>query len=267
MPAIKNILLKVLLAFLACGGVIAPTMANEQEQASSWWQFWDQQDAPQYVRVSEAFVNLRSGPGTGYPVFHISERNEALKILLRKTDWVKVEDESEIQGWIHIRDLLAMRNLSGTAVALQEPKFDDYTTHPWEAGLLAGSFEDSIVNSGYIGYWMTDNLSAELWASQVLGDASESRLFSVNLVHQIFPAWRFSPFFTLGAGKILIEPKATLSQENKRTEETLNAGAGFRFYLSDRYFLRMEVKDYKIFTDRANNEEAIEWKLGLSVFF
>ena len=44
-------------------------------------------------------------------------------------------------------------------------------------------------------------------------------------------------------------------------------GLGARFYINDRYFLRMEVKDYKIFTDRETNEEATEWKIGLSVFF
>lgn len=259
-------LLKVLLAFLACS-VFVPAMAEDQEQASSWWKVWERQDAPQYVRVSEAFVNFRSGPGSAYPVFHVVERGEKLKVLLRKTDWIKVETSAGQQGWIKVDNLLAMQNISGSPVEIQEPRFDDYTTHPWEAGLLAGNFEESAVNSGYIGFWMTDNLSAEIWASQILGDASESQLFAVSLVHQIFPTWRFSPFFTLGAGKLFIEPKATLSQENKRTEETVNAGLGFRYYLSNRYFLRFEVKDYRIFTDRATNEEAIEWKLGLSVFY
>lgn len=259
--------LNVLLALLVCSGFVSPVWANEKEQTAAWWAFWKQQDNAQYVKVSKAYVDLRSGPGSGYPVFHAVERGGQLKVLLRKTDWIKVENASGLQGWIAFDDLIGMQNISGTDVEIQEPRFDDYTTHPLEAGLLAGSFEDSIVNSAYVGYWMTDNLSAELWASQVLGDASESRLFSVSLVHQIFPAWRFSPFFTLGAGKILIEPKATLSQENKRTEETINAGVGFRYYLTDRYFLRFELKDYKIFTDRATNEEAIEWKLGLSVFF
>jgi hypothetical protein len=249
-------------------GLVAIVHAAETDAPADWWAFWKkpQRILPQ-VKVEEAFVNLRQGPGSAYPVFHISERGDVLLIVKRKTDWIKVEDSQQRQGWIAVNDLLAMRNLSGTPVELNEPRFDDYTTHPWEAGLMAGNFDDSAVNAGYLGYWMTDNLSLEWWASQVIGDASESQMLAINLVHQIFPAWRFSPFFTLGAGKLFIEPKATLSQENKRSEEIVNAGLGFRYYLSNRYFLRFEYKDYKIFTNRDTNEEANEWKLGLSVFF
>lgn len=268
MPNKRNNLLTLMLALLMWGGFMAQAFASGEENTPAWWSFWDKQSQQaQRVKVVEAFVNLRSGPGSAYPVFHISERDEILKIRLRKTDWIKVEDAQQRQGWIRVADLQNMQNLSGKPVELEEPEFDDYTTHPWEAGLLAGSFEDSAVNAAYVGYWMTDNLSAELWAAQVIGDASESQMLTVNLVHQIFPAWRFSPFFTLGAGKLFIEPKATLSQENKRTEDLLNAGLGFRYYLSNRYFLRFEFKDYKIFTNRDTNEEAKEWKLGLSVFF
>lgn len=252
--------------------VLAETPSVVPKDASTpsaaWWKFWaGEENTAQYVKVAEPFVNLRSGPGAGYPVFHVSERAELLKILLRKTDWIKVEDANKRQGWVSIDDFEKLENLSGTPLVLDEPRFDDYTTHPWEFGLLSGSFDESAVNSGYIGYWMTDNLSAELWGAQVIGNASESNLMTLALVHQIFPAWRFSPFFTLGAGKIWIEPKASLSQENKRSEDLAFAGIGLRYYLSHRYFLRFEFKEYKLFTQRETNEEAHEWKIGLSVFF
>tara|TARA_R110002072_G_scaffold121890_4_gene256169 strand:+ start:8402 stop:9190 length:789 start_codon:yes stop_codon:yes gene_type:complete len=235
---------------------------------SSWWSFFSSEAEQVLVlRVAEPFVDLRSGPATGYPVFHVSERGETLTIISRKTDWVNVKDSTGRTGWVSVADVQKMQNLAGSPVMLDEPKFEDFNTHPWEAGLLAGDFDKSSVNSAYVGYWMTDNLSLELWASQVLGEASESKLLSLNIVHQVFPTWRFSPFFTLGAGKIFIKPKATLSNESERNEDTLNVGAGVRYYLSNRYFLRFEVKDYKIFTNRETNEEAIEWKLGLSVFF
>ena len=43
-----------------------------------------------HVKVTQAFVGWRSGPASGYPVQHISERNEWLQIVIRKTDWIKV---------------------------------------------------------------------------------------------------------------------------------------------------------------------------------
>lgn len=241
---------------------------SDKQDESSWWSFFDEDsDQLLVLTVAEAFVNLRSGPASGYPVFHVSERGETLTVKSRKTDWIKVQDSDEREGWVSVGDIQKMHDAGGGLVILDEPKFEDFTTHPWEAGLLAGNFDQSAVNSAYVGYWMTENLSLELWASQVLGDASESKLLNINIVHQVFPTWRFSPFFTLGAGKILIQPKATLSNESERTEDTLSAGLGVRYYLSNRYFLRFEFKDYKIFTNRENNEEASEWKLGLSVFF
>lgn len=255
-----------LFVFSVIGNSYAETTKATDE--SAWWSFFGSANEQLLVlKVVEPFINLRSGPAKGYPVFHVSERGETLTILSRKTDWIKVSDASKRMGWISVSDFQKLHNLSGSRVVLDEPKFEDATTHPWEAGLLAGNFDQSAVNSAYIGYWMTENLSLEFWASQVLGEASESKLLNINIVHQIFPTWRLSPFFTLGAGKIFINPKATLSSESKRNEDTLNAGLGLRYYISNRYFLRFEFKDYKIFTNRETNEDASEWKLGLSVFF
>lgn len=242
--------------------------ASQAEDESSWWQFFDDQPEQSLVlTVAEAYVDLRTGPATGYPIFHVSERGEKLTVISRKTDWIKVQDQSKREGWVSVSDVLKMHDAAGGLVQLEEPQFDDFSTHPWEAGLLAGNFDQAAVNSAYLGYWMTENLSLELWASQVLGDASESKLLNVNIVHQVFPRWRFSPFFILGAGQIFIKPKATLSNESDRTEDTLSVGIGARYYLSNRYFVRFEYKEYKIFTNRETNEEASEWKLGLSVFF
>jgi len=219
------------------------------------------------VQVTETFVEWRSGPAEGFPVFHVSERGEWLSLIRRKTDWMKVSDKSGRDGWIKMADLLLMIDGSGEKVNIVEPQFDDFNTRRWEAGLMSGEFENAAVNSAYAGYWMTENLSLELWGSQVLGDASEIKIINLNILHQPFPDWRVSPFFTLGAGMLFINPKATLADQNNRDEETMNAGFGLRYYVSNRYFVRMEVKEYKVFTNRETNEEATEWKIGLSVFF
>jgi len=229
--------------------------------------FWSTSDLLPQVQVAEPFVEWRTGPAQGYPVFHVSEKGEWLSLLIRKTNWMKVKDSSGKEGWIAIADLLKTLDGSGNTVSLVEPKFDDFSTRRWEAGLMAGEFESTAVNAAYMGYWMTEHLSLELWGSQVLGRSSEIRMLNVNILHQPLPSWRLSPFVTMGAGKVFVKPKATLVNESSRSEDAIHFGLGARFYINDRYFLRMEVKDYKVFTDRETNEEAIEWKLGLSVFF
>ncbi|KZZ33564.1 SH3 domain-containing protein, partial [Oleiphilus sp. HI0117] len=205
--------------------------------------------APQ-LKVVLPFVEWRTGPAQGFPVFHISEKGEWLEVSTRKTEWLKVRDRKGNEGWLNIADVLQMEDANGETVKITEPVFDDFNTRRWEAGLMSGQFDKAALNSAYLGYWMTNNISLELWGSQVLGDSAEIKVASVNLLHQPFPSWKFSPFFTLGAGMVFISPKATLSEEAKRDEESIHAGIGARYYLSDRYFVRMEVKDYKIFTNR-----------------
>src|SRR5688500_18034811 len=47
----------------------------------------------QQVFVSEPYLELASGPGRGYPVFHVVERDESVDVLYRRTDWFKVRTE------------------------------------------------------------------------------------------------------------------------------------------------------------------------------
>jgi len=155
----------------------------------------------------------------------------------------------------------------GQPVELGAIEFDDFSLRQWETGLMAGAFEGAAVISVYGGYWMTENLALELSGSQVLGEVSEILMVNGSIVHQPFPRWRLSPFFTLGIGQVFTFPKATLAEPENRDNTAAHAGFGLRLYVSDRYFVRAEVKDYKVFTNRKTNEEATEWKVGLSVFF
>lgn len=237
--------------------------------ATAWagWLWGGGTDQPPQVQVVEPFVEWRTGPAVGYPVFHTSEQGEWLEILQRKTSWVKVRDERGREGWVAVAAVAQTRDATGEPVRLAVPSFDEFRNRRVEAGLMMGEFEGAAVTAAYGGYSMTRNLSAEIWASQVLGNASELRMVNANLVHQPFPHWRVSPFFTLGIGHIWVDPKVTLAEPEERDNNLGHAGIGVRAYITDRYFIRAEVKDYKIFTTRSTNEEATEWKIGLSIFF
>jgi hypothetical protein len=237
--------------------------------AQSWagWLWGQAEEDVAQVQVTEPYIEWRTGPATGYPVFHTSEKGEWLTILQRKTSWIKVTDARGREGWVAVADIAQTVDGTGNRVDLQVPDFDSFGNRRVEAGLMMGEFDGAAVTAGYGGLWMTRNLSAELWASQILGSASEIRMVNANLVHQPFPHWRVSPFFTLGVGHIWVDPKATLAQPEERDNSIGHAGLGIRAYITDRYFIRAEVKDYKVFTTRSTNEEATEWKIGLSIFF
>lgn len=219
------------------------------------------------VVVTAPFLELRTGPGQGYPVFHAVEQGETIELLSRKTSWFRVRDRKGREGWAPIEEIRRTAHPDGSPVAFDEPRFDDFRTRRWEVGVMTGDFEGATVNALYGGYWWTDNLSTELWGSQIIGNFSDIAMVNVNILHQPFPSWRISPFFTLGTGLAYIDPKSTLVQTEKRDEDTLHYGFGLRLYASDRYFVRAEYKDYLVFTDRERNEKAQEWKIGLSTFF
>jgi hypothetical protein len=132
---------------------------------------------------------------------------------------------------------------------------------------MYGSFGGADAISVYGSYNLTQNIATEVWLTQVLGPFSEASVANVNIVHIMFPEWRVTPFFTLGAGAIHTKPKATLVATVDRTDSLAHVGFGVRTYLTRRFIFRAEYKTYVVFTSRNDNEEIREWKAGLSFFF
>lgn len=217
--------------------------------------------------VADPYIELHTGPGRGYPVFYVAERGEAIEIIRRRTDWFQVRIPRGELGWVYRDQLTQTLTLEGTPMEIPGASFGDYSGRRWEVGGLYGDFGGANSASIYGAVNLTRNVSAELWLSNVLGRFSNSQLVNVNLVHLWYPQKRASPYFTLGAGKISTEPKATLVAAEDRTDSTAHAGVGVRTYLTRRFVFRAEYKSYVVFTSRDDNEEIREWKAGFSFFF
>jgi hypothetical protein len=225
------------------------------------------QDSGPVLTVQDPFIELRSGPGRGYPVFYIAERGEDIIVLRRRTDWFQVRVPRGEEGWVPVDQIV--RTLDGNGEPFDVPAYalDDYTARRWEVGVQYGDFGGANVISGYGGFGLTENLQLELWAGQALGRFSDSTMYSVNLTHLLFPDKRLTPLFTLGAGTISTSPKATLVATLDRRDSMAHAGLGVRAWLTRRLILRAEYKAYVVFTSRDDNEEIREWKAGFSFFF
>ena len=89
----------------------------------------------------------------------------------------------------------------------------------------------------------------------------------LGLTHVIFPEWRLSPFLELGTGVVYVEPRATIVLPDDRTDQTAYVGAGLRFYLTRRFFVRADYRWHTIFTSRDDNQELEEWKVQIACFF
>jgi uncharacterized protein YraI len=219
------------------------------------------------VSVADPFLEMHTGPGRGYPVFHVVDRGEDVEIIMRRTDWFQVRAANGAEGWVDRAQMERTLQKTGSEIVFAESTQDDFTNAKWELGVLAGDFGGSNIISLYGGYSLNPNVSIEVWGSQILGNFSNGWTGSVNLTHETWPDWRISPFFTLGTGIIHTEPKSTIVQGEDRTDQIAHAGAGIRVYATRRFILRAEFKSYVVFTSRDDNEEVEEWKVGFAFFF
>jgi len=221
----------------------------------------------QRVTIEEAFIELHTGAGRGFPVFHVEEKGEAIYIIKKKTQWYKVLTKKGQRGWVH-EDKMAKTLLSDEQTFdIANSKQIDFQKKRWEAGVLTGDFGGATTLSLYAGWNWTENIGTEISVSQALGSVSDIRYASINLTHQIFPEWRISPYFKLGAGMIKTVPFSTIIQSQDRTDEMILVGFGLKMYASRQFFIRVEYLNHTILTSRNDNDEIEEWKLGISVFF
>ncbi|HET8690592.1 MAG TPA: SH3 domain-containing protein [Steroidobacteraceae bacterium] len=219
------------------------------------------------VSVADPYLELRTGPGRGFPVFHVVERGEAVEVEARRTDWFKVKDASGREGWVHKAQMAETLVATGVKLEIDDPGREDFGTHRREVGLLVGDYGGANVVTVYGAYAFNEHLAAELALAHILGNFSDGQYATIGLTHVPVPEWRIQPFLSIGTGVIDIQPKATLAGGEARTDQVAYAGIGVRAYVARRFMLRGEYKEYVIFTDRDENEEDIEWKIGFAFFF
>lgn len=219
------------------------------------------------VSVADPYLEMRTGPGIGYPKFYVVDRGDSVEILKRRTDWFLVRAENGKEGWVSREQLQRTLQPDGQEIKFKVASQADFTDARWEAGVLAGDFGGANIISLYGSFSLNPHVSIELWGSQILGNFSNGWMGSINVVHETWPDWRISPFFTLGTGVIHTEPKSTIVQGEDRTDQVAHVGAGFRIYATQRFILRAEYKSYVVFTSRDDNEEVEEWKVGFAFFF
>jgi hypothetical protein len=219
------------------------------------------------VTVADPYLEMRSGPGRAFPVFHVVERGEKVKVETRRTDWFQVIDENGREGWVHKGQMAETLVPAGVKLEIDDPAREDFGAHRREVGLLVGDYGGSNVVTAYGAYAFNEHLAAELAVSHLLGNFSDGQYLTLGVTHVPRPDWRIQPFLSIGTGVIRIEPKGTLVGTEVRTDQVAYAGIGVRAYLARRFIIRGEYKEYVVFTDRDENEEDTEWKIGFAFFF
>ena len=255
----RTVSFATLLAFICLGAVTPGASAGIFELFS--------EDVPLHVQIADPYIEMHTGDGQGYPIFHVEEQGANIEILKRKTDWFKVRTARGKVGWVAREQLVRTLPPAGEYTDLSVATQKQFSFHRWDMGAMGGDFEDADVMTVYGGFFLTPKFSAEVSASKIFADFSDADMADISLAIHPFPEWRFSPFLTLGTGVIKTDPKTTLVEESDRTDQLGHAGAGVRIYLARRFIFRAQYKHYVIFQSSDDNQEIDEWKAGFAVFF
>jgi uncharacterized protein YgiM (DUF1202 family) len=219
------------------------------------------------VQVVDAYIELRTEPGRGYPVFYVAERGEWIEILKRKTDWFKVRLASGKEGWVNRLQLENTLTEAGAKTTFRDVMLTDYLNRRLEVGFGWGQFDKNPVLSMRIGYALTPNFITELSASQVTAAYSSTSLMQLNLMALPFADQRVSPYFTLGVGRYKETPKVTLVNSPEVSVTAANAGLGVRVYLTRNFLVRGDFREYMVPINDNRVDTFKEWTIGLGVFF
>ena len=76
----------------------------------------DDVDDAQYVVVADPYIEMHTGPGDGYPIAIVVERDEEIAVLKRRTGWFKIRSPRGAEGWVSASQLEQTMQPSGVPV-------------------------------------------------------------------------------------------------------------------------------------------------------
>ena len=240
-----------LLALLASAHAQAPAPAVVSEQ----------------LTVADPFLEMRTGPGRGYPVFFVVARGQAVVVELRHTDWYKVRAQAGQLGWVHRGQLESTLTAAGSSKTFRDIALDDYLSRRVQMGGAWGRFKSEPMLKLWASYKLSDTLSVEADTGQVQGVFSGTNFWHLSLHSEPWSDQRLSPFFGVGLGQFKNFPNQSLVGATVTDAKLAHAIVGARYYLSERFVLRA---DWSIYTAFVSDQRSTEYRAvtaGVSFFF
>lgn len=219
------------------------------------------------LTVADAYLEMRTGPGRGYPIHHVAARGETIDVLLRFTDWFKVRTDKGHEGWVQRQQLEATLTEAGTAKGFRDILLDDYLHRRLEAGAAWGQFKNEPMLKIFASYRLSDTISAEATIGQVQGLYSGTEFWHLNLNIEPWSDQNWSPYAGIGFGRMKNVPNLSLVDATTTNANTANAMLGLRYYITDRVMLRVDWALYTAFIGDNRSSEFRAWTAGLSFFF
>jgi hypothetical protein len=219
------------------------------------------------VQVADPYIELRTGPGRGYPIFFVAPRNEWVEIELRHTDWFRVRTEGDKVGWVSRQQLESTLTAAGGTKTFRDVLLDDYLSRRVQLGAAWGHFKGEPLLKVWTNYRLSDTLSIEGTFGQVEGVFSGTNLWHLDLMIEPWSDKRLSPFFAVGLGKFKNFPNLSLIGATTTDAKLGAARIGARYYISERFMFTADYAFYTAFLNDQRSAEYRAWTAGLSFFF
>jgi hypothetical protein len=229
------------------------------------------------VRVIAEQAQVHTGPGFGYRVVYLANRDEVLPAIGRATNdhWFRVQLPDGTYGWILGDEVFpldvdtseAHRGPSlwkrvGEVVFSPSPLLEKQIGLTFSAGLLGGDgmfmFRPSVL--------LAPHLSIEGFVGETVGDQMDVRFVGGGFNSNVFPSSPVTPFIGVAAGGAFGRKKADQFPIQPTNYAMMNVGGGLLVTLKKRLTLRGDARHYVIFD--ANHIQRIqEYSGALCVYF
>lgn len=249
---LSNTLLSLCLSALSLAAA-APALAAESNE--------------ERVQVTDPYIELRTGPGRGYPIHFVAAREEWISIELRHTDWYKVRTSGGKIGWVNRSQLVTTLTEAGGAKSFRDIALDDYLLRKLDFGAGWGRFKKEPMLKLWAGYRMSDTLSLEATAGQVQGIFSGTNFWHINVQSEPWSDQRISPYFGIGVGRFKNIPNTSLVSATTTNSNLTNAALGVKFHLTDRFVARLDYSLYTAYLSDSRTNQYRALTAGLSFFF
>jgi uncharacterized protein YgiM (DUF1202 family) len=219
------------------------------------------------VQISDAYIEMRTGPGRGYPIFFVAPRNDWIEIELRHTDWFRIRTEDNKVGWVSRQQLESTLTAAGSTKSFRDVLLDDYLSRKVQLGAAWGHFKSEPMLKLWTSYRLSDTLSIEGTIGQVQGVFSGTDLWHVDILIEPWSDHRVSPFFGVGVGKFKNFPNLSLIGATTTDAKLGVARIGVRYYLTERFVMSADYALYTALLSDIKSTEYRAWTAGLSFFF
>lgn len=224
-----------------------------------------------WLEVIDPYIEVHSGPGRGYPVFHVIEQGERVQVITRRPDWFEVKTENGKTGWTHARQIARTIQTTGVPADIPTISQGDYLKNSWRVGFSSGQFIDGEIEGSELftlnlGYRPLSWLSVEVEAGELFGADIKGDFLGGNFLIEPFSQWPVSPVLLVGFGSMSIDSQPKLVPIKIEDSDYQQYGLGFNYYLGRNFLFKGDYRSFELSTDN-DNVSLAAWTIGFNTFF